>query len=97
VAVLGHQKNPLPEIPLKDMEIAGRALGMKLQIFELRDEDDLDRAFSVIVKANSGAVLVLPAGFFANNRSRVVNLAATNRLPSMYTNRSFAEAGGLIA
>jgi putative ABC transport system substrate-binding protein len=97
VSVLWQHENPLPAPALKELENAAQVLRLKLQMLEVREVNELDRAFSAMTKANSGAVLVLPGGLFANNRNRLVNLAAINRLPAMYTNRPFVEAGGLMA
>jgi putative ABC transport system substrate-binding protein len=85
----------------KDMrtgaEVAARALGMRLQYVEARGPEDFDRAFSEMTRARAGALTVLPSSMFFNERRRLVNLAAKNRLPAVYTWREFVDAGGLMA
>ncbi len=78
-------------------EVAGRALGVRLQFVEARGPGDFDRAFSDMTKARAGALTVLPSGMFINERNRLVDLAAKNRLPAVYPWREFIDAGGLMA
>src|SRR5216684_8528776 len=60
---------------LKGAEVAGRALGVRLQFVEARGPADFDRAFSDMTRARAGALTVLPSGFF-NERRRLVDMAA---------------------
>ena len=82
---------------LKAAEVAARALGVRLQLFEARGPDDFDRAFSDMTRARAGALTVLPSNMFTNERRRLVDLAAKNRLPAMYPWREGVDAGGLMA
>src|SRR5215470_15033119 len=78
-------------------EVAGRALGLRLQLVGTRGPADLDKAYSDIAKANAGALTVLPGNMFISQRRRLVELAAKNRLPAVYPWREFVDAGGLMA
>jgi putative ABC transport system substrate-binding protein len=82
---------------LKGAEVAARALGMRLQFVEARGPDDFDRAFSEMTKARAGALTVLPSTMFLNERRRLVDLAAKNRLPTVFPNRDSVDAGGLMS
>jgi putative ABC transport system substrate-binding protein len=86
---------------LTGAEVTGRALGVRLQFVEVRggpaDFDRFDRAFADITRARAGALTVLPSNMFTNERRRLVDLAAKNRLPAVYTSREFVDAGGLMA
>jgi putative tryptophan/tyrosine transport system substrate-binding protein len=82
---------------LKGADVAGRALGVRLQIVEARGPADLDRAFSDITKARARALTVLPANLFFTERRRLVDLAAKNRLPAVYPLREFVDDGGLMS
>jgi putative ABC transport system substrate-binding protein len=82
---------------LKGAEVAARALGMRLQFVEARGPDDFDRAFSEMTKARAGALTVLPSTMFLNERRRLVDLAAKNRLPTVFPNRESVDAGGLMS
>ena len=100
VAIL-RQPVALGERVAKDMlkaaDVAARALGVQPQFIEARDPDELDRAFSDISRARVGALSVLPANMFLREHRRLVDLAARNRLPAVYTSREFVDAGGLMS
>jgi putative ABC transport system substrate-binding protein len=82
---------------LKRAEVAGQALGVRLQVVEARGHADFDRAFSEMTRARAGAVTVLGSVAFANERRRLVDLAAKNRLPVVYMERDYVDAGGLMS
>jgi ABC-type uncharacterized transport system substrate-binding protein len=82
---------------LKEAEVAARALGVRPQFVEARGPADFDRAFSEMTRARAGALTVLPSAMLSNERRRLVDLAAKNRLPAVYSSREFVDAGGLMA
>jgi ABC-type uncharacterized transport system substrate-binding protein len=82
---------------LKAADVAARALGVRLQLVEARGPADLDRAFSDMTKARAGALTVLPSAMLFTERRRLVDLATKSRLPAVYAQREFVEAGGLMA
>jgi putative ABC transport system substrate-binding protein len=100
VAVLwqpgGHDERTDKDI-LKGAEVAGRALGVRLQFVEARGPDDFDRAFSDMTRARAGALTVLTGIMFLTERRRLVDLAAEKRLPAVYGGRDFVDAGGLLS
>jgi putative ABC transport system substrate-binding protein len=95
------QPGILGERTEKDMltraEVAAQALGVRLQIVEARGLENFDRAFSDMTRARADALTVLPSSMFNNERRRLVDLAAKNRLPAVYQWRHFADAGGLMS
>ena len=100
VAVI-WQPGGLGERTEKDMltgaEVAARALGVRLQFVEARGPEDFDRAFSDMSSARASALTVLPSNMMNNERRRLVELAAKNRLPTVYPWREGVDAGGLMA
>jgi putative ABC transport system substrate-binding protein len=82
---------------LKEAEVAGRALGVRLQFVEARGPADFDRAFLDMTGARAGALTVLGGTMLLNERRRLVDLAAKNRLPAMYGLREYVDAGGLMS
>jgi len=100
VAVL-WQPGALDERTDKDMlkaaDVAGRALGMRLQFVEARGPAHIDRAFSDMTRARAGALTVLTSVMFTNERRHLVDLAAKTRLPAVYPQRDFVDAGGLLS
>jgi putative ABC transport system substrate-binding protein len=82
---------------LKEVEVAARALGVRLQFIEARGPDDFDRAFSEMTRARAGALTGLGGSMLFSERRRLVDLAAKNRLPVVYSWKEGADAGGLMA
>jgi putative ABC transport system substrate-binding protein len=66
-------------------------------VVEARGPEDFDRAFSDMTRARAGALAVLATPVFDSERRRLVDLAAKNRLPTVYSYRSYVEAGGLMS
>jgi putative tryptophan/tyrosine transport system substrate-binding protein len=82
---------------LNAAQVAARALGIQLQFVEARDPADIDKAFSEIIGARADAVIVLVSGMLLGERRHLVDLAARNRLPTVYTFRELVDAGGLMS
>src|SRR5262249_32147468 len=82
---------------LERAEVAGRALGVRLQFVEARSPTELDRAFSDITRARAGALIDLEGIVFWSERKRLVELAARHRLPAVYPVRDFVDVGGLMS
>jgi putative ABC transport system substrate-binding protein len=82
---------------LKAADVAARALGVRLQVVEARGPEDFDRAFSAMTRARADALAVLSTPVFDSERRRLVDLAAKNRLPTVYSYRNYVEAGGLMS
>jgi putative tryptophan/tyrosine transport system substrate-binding protein len=82
---------------LKEAEVAARVLGVQLQFVKARGPADFDRAFSEMTKARAGALTVLASSMFFGERRRLVDLAAKNRLPALYSTRESVDAGGLMS
>ena len=81
----------------KGCEVAARSLGVRTRLVEVRDPADLGKAFSDITRVHAGAVAVLPSAMLFSERRRLVELAAKSRLPTVYPQREFVDAGGLMS
>jgi putative tryptophan/tyrosine transport system substrate-binding protein len=81
----------------KETQSAAHSLRLQLQSVEVSRTDDFDRAFSALTTGRVEALMVAGSTFAFTNRGRIASLAMQNRLPSMYGQREFADAGGLIA
>jgi putative ABC transport system substrate-binding protein len=78
-------------------EAAARRLGWKLVSLEVRDADEIERAFKSATTARAGALLAIGSSLLFGRARQVADLAATARLPTMYELRNYVEAGGLIS
>jgi putative ABC transport system substrate-binding protein len=76
---------------------AAKTKGMDVEFFEVKDPDDLDRAFATMTRHQARAVIVLPGPFTVRHRARVLDLAAKTRLPAIYGFGEFPRAGGLMS
>jgi putative ABC transport system substrate-binding protein len=70
---------------------------LELQRFDVQDLAEFDRAFSEMTAWRADGLIVLAADLFARHRPRLAELAAQHGLPSMYSSKEFAQAGGLVA
>jgi putative ABC transport system substrate-binding protein len=82
---------------LGDMKVAAEALRVTLQPLELRGLDDVEPAFSAIKRERANALIVLRNPLTTTHRTRIADFAAKNRLPAMYGDREFVDAGGLMS
>ena len=85
------------EIVLKQADGSGRALGLQLLVVEASGPADFDRAFSDMSAKGAGALVVLSTPAFEIERQRIVDLAAKNRLPTVYSTRVYVDIGGLMS
>ena len=97
VAVLANLTNPGTAGALKDLEGAARALRVKLHVLEARERQAIDAAFVAMARERAQALVVTTDPMFEAQRERIVDLAATHRLPAIYDFPQFTEAGGLLS
>ncbi len=98
LAVLGTLINPHNAREIREIENTAAAFGVKVQYLDVLSPKDLETAFRAAAKARADAALWLVAGPVGRaNRKEIAELAAKNRLPAIYTQRVYAEAGGLMS
>ncbi len=96
VVILHHSSPPNPVI----LEAAGRAartLGLKGQVLNVRDAQDLAGAFRTAQSEQADAMYVLPSPTFSRHRAYLAELAVKHRLPGIYEDGGYVQAGGLIS
>ena len=97
VAILLNTTNPGHAFILDKMKADAKSLGLSLRLLDARAPDEFDRVFAVMAKDHVDALLVVADAMFQANRTRLSELAAANRLPTMYTFREYVDSGGLIS
>ncbi len=96
VAVIWNPTNPAAAGALEETEAAAPPLGLRLRSVDVRSPADLDAAFKAVTSARPSALITLGDGMLLENRTRIVEFAAKSRLPAIFPERQFAEAGGLM-
>jgi putative ABC transport system substrate-binding protein len=96
VAYLGEARRARSRTDL--LANTARSLGIQFQVVEVGDSAALDGAFQTMREGFARALIVEPTSpLLWTERSRIANLAVSNRLPSMFAHRECVEDGGLAA
>ena len=61
----------------------------------MRRVDDLEQVFDGAAKSRAGGLVILEDRFLVGLAQRITDLALTHRLPAIYSQTGFIEAGGL--
>jgi putative ABC transport system substrate-binding protein len=96
IAVLADPSYPATALDLAEMRHAAQALGLRLDIVDVRTPAEIEPA---IIAARDRADALLPVGdpFLTAHRARIAELAGKYRIPAIYYWKEFVEAGGLMA
>ncbi len=97
VALLHNMGNPAVPPEWEETKTAARALGLQAELLDVRNQDDLSRAFDRAIRRRVDGLLIGADGLTQLHRDTIVEWAARNRLPAAYPARDFVEAGGLMA
>jgi putative ABC transport system substrate-binding protein len=85
------------ETTVKDLESAGRAMGLQIQILNASTSREIDAAFATLVRERPDALFVANDPFFTSRRVQLANMAAHHSIPMGSGARQIAEAGGLTS
>ncbi|HZO00565.1 MAG TPA: ABC transporter substrate-binding protein [Burkholderiales bacterium] len=96
-AFLSNPRNPTCVRQASEIRAAAPSFGLALHPVEVAGAEDMERAFGAIAKEKVGGLIVCGDRMLATHRSRIYELATKQRLPTMYANRRFVHAGGLIS
>jgi putative tryptophan/tyrosine transport system substrate-binding protein len=100
VSVLWHPgvySEPTMRDMLKETTAASQALQFQLQLAGANGPTDFDEAFTAMRRHRSEALLVFPSPMLYLEHRRIVDLAATEQLPTVYPWREAVDVGGLIS
>ena len=92
----GREALKATEDAARALEDAARALKVRLKFLEVRN-NELDKTFIAATKDRTHGLVLVPHIFFNVHRKQIVELSIKSRLPVIYWQREFAEAGGLLA
>ena len=96
IALLVNPNFPSAGLETRETQAAARAVGRNLIILNASTESEIDAAFATLVQQRVGALVITGDPLFVSRRDKVVILAARHAVPTIYVQREFAVAGGLI-
>jgi putative ABC transport system substrate-binding protein len=98
VAVLVNPQSAAnTEATLRDVESAGRAMNLKIEIVRAETRQEIDTGFATLVHERPDAIYVGNDGFFTSRRAQLIGLAARHAIPATYSAREFPQIGGLMS
>ena len=97
IAVLWNQDDRAMTLRYRQIESAARALAVTVQPLGVREPDDFDAAFSAMSRRRPDALFLVTDALTTLNRKRVIEFAATHRIPAMYEYSSLVQDGGLMS
>jgi len=97
VAVLVNPTSPEAETTLRDVEPAARALGLQIRVLNASTSREINEAFATFVREQPDALFVAANPFFQTRRVQLAALAARHAVPTAFSVRDYAEAGGLMS
>jgi putative ABC transport system substrate-binding protein len=97
VGVLVNPHYQEAQTQLMELQDAARSISRTILPLYASNETDIDVAFAALVKEGVGALIVTADPFLLGPRDKIVRLAATHAVPTIYFSREFAEVGGLMS
>lgn len=97
VAALWTSTNPAAVRFVKDLQAAARTLDVTLDVHQAANPSELEKALALIGSSGAGGLVVTPSPFAVVNQDKLVEFAASRKLPAMYFVDDFVVAGGLMA
>jgi putative ABC transport system substrate-binding protein len=73
------------------------SLAVELSPVDVRDAGEIERAITAFARQSNGGLIVLSGSVALHHRELIITLAARHRLPTVYNDRAFVTAGGLIS
>jgi len=97
IAVLVNPKFPNTEAERRNVLAAALATGQQLVVLDVSAIPDIEAAFPIFVERGAGALFVGTGAFLTSNREKLAALGARYSLPTSFSQREGAEAGGLMS
>ena len=96
MAIVGTSTQPGHAQAIKELEFAAKGFNVKIHYLDVLDSKDIETAFRGAVKGRADGVLTLTSPILRSQRVQLADLAVQNRIPAIYNDIQFVEAGGLI-
>lgn len=90
-------RSSVNDTKMRVVEVVAKAIGVEFQTFEAVGPETWPNAFASIAAYRPDALMQFPSGSFASGSRELAALAVALRLPTMYGEREFVGAGGLMS
>jgi putative ABC transport system substrate-binding protein len=97
IALLVNPNSPTAEPSVRGAPDAARAKGVQLSILNASNVDEIEAAFATIVASKTDGLIVAADPFFDSRRAQLVATAARDKVPTIYFENEFSNAGGLMS
>jgi putative tryptophan/tyrosine transport system substrate-binding protein len=85
------------EIQEKELQAAGNASGLRIEIAHASNDQEIESAFATFSKQQISAVMVGSDPYYISRREKIIALAARYAIPAFYELRDFVDDGGLMS
>jgi putative ABC transport system substrate-binding protein len=97
IGVLLNPARPAFDAQSKVIQEAARAVRQEIRILEASSEHEIDFAFAIAAHWQPAAIIVAPDAFLDRRREQLVTRAKSYAIPTIYHDREFVAAGGLLS
>jgi putative ABC transport system substrate-binding protein len=97
VGAVFNPDDPTDRVQIPRLSAAARALGLTIQLIEVRDVSKLDAVADEVVRAGLQGLFFAQSPTFTSARSQITVMVASLKLPAVYGWREFPDAGGLMS
>ena len=94
---LGNRDTSTGPAQLGVIQAVAPALRVEVSSINKRDASEIERAITAFARSSNGALIVTAGGPLLLHRDLIITLAARHKLPTVYFDRSFVVAGGLLS
>jgi putative ABC transport system substrate-binding protein len=101
VSVIAYLVNPssvaFTESEMIEVRNAARSLGLELHVLNASTAGEIDAAFATFAQPRAGALLISGEAFLTSRREQIIALASHHVVPTIYNQREWTKAGGLMS
>jgi putative ABC transport system substrate-binding protein len=98
VALLVNPANPaLADPATRELQAAARTFGLQLHVLNASTEREFDAVFANLIQLRAAGLVIVSDPFFTGRSEQLAALAARHAVPTIYSWREFAAAGGLVS
>jgi ABC-type uncharacterized transport system substrate-binding protein len=97
IGLLVNPADPRTRTQIKDAQEAARTLGVQINVLIASGEAEIASAFAKLAELRAGALIVGTGELFNSRPEQLAELAARQRIPTIYQAREFVAAGGLMS